>query len=101
MQIQALKSKEADIEHTQRLKVKTLRAFALFSVASKRDRELKKNMRYFRWRALATRVVMGLKVNIHMKRRKIECTMAARRHYTHYQSIILNKAFFVMLEYSR
>jgi hypothetical protein len=42
-QIEGLRKQQARIQYYERLKVRTLKAFALYSVASKRNRELKKS----------------------------------------------------------
>ncbi len=61
-----------------------MKAFALYSIASKRDRELKKNMQYFRHKSLLSRTLLGFKLNISMNKKKVMNTIAARKHYTHY-----------------
>ena len=100
-QIEGLRKQQARIQYYERLKVRTLRAFALYSVASKRDRELKKSLKYFRSHSLASRTLSGLKENVNAKKKKVKDQIVAKRHYTHYQSIILSKSFFVLLEHGR
>ena len=56
-QIEGLRKQQARIQYYERLKVRTLKAFALYSVASKRDRELKKSLKYFRYHSLASRTL--------------------------------------------
>ena len=56
-QIEALRKQQARIQHYERLKVRTLKAFALYSVASKRNRELITSLKYFRHNSLASRTL--------------------------------------------
>ncbi len=58
------------MEHVKTLKLLTLKAFAIYSVASKRRKELQKNIQMFRFISLARRTLMALKINISLQRDK-------------------------------
>jgi hypothetical protein len=58
------------LEHVKTLKLLTLKAFAIYSVASKRRKELQKNIQMFRFISLARRTLMALKINISLQRDK-------------------------------
>ena len=53
------------------LKLLTLKSFALYSVASKRNKELIKNQKIFRFISLARRTMMALNLNIKLSKLKI------------------------------
>jgi hypothetical protein len=52
------------MEHAKTLKHLTLKAFALYSIASKRRKELNKNQQFFRFISLARRTFLGFKINV-------------------------------------
>ena len=54
------------MEHSKVLKLLTLKSFAIFSIASKRRRELAKNQKAFRFISLARKALMSLKLNINL-----------------------------------
>jgi len=58
------------LEHVKTLKLLTLKAFAIYSVASKRRKELQKNIKMFRFISLARRTLMAFKINISLQRDK-------------------------------
>ena len=59
------------MEHDKVLKLLTLKSFALYSVASKRRKELAKNQKVFRFISLARRSLMAFKLNIALSRQKV------------------------------
>lgn len=101
-QISSLRMLQADQQTSWRLKLNTLRAFALYSVASKRRKALISVQKSFRRQTLNKHGFFAFLINIRKKKEKIKKLLAARHHYrTHFYGVLATKVFYVLSEYAK